>query len=294
MSRLLPALGAAVLLAGSTSLQATTLRHHRVQPLPPISGSIHLAPGEFGTTHRTAPPPVLVRRRPRPAPDVVEVVRGGLEPQVSTTVVAAPLAEVEAAGPASTDLATTRRWASGGTGVSGIIGNTGNPFAGEAAWGTADSATTGIAGTPRFADPPRIFARPRFALTGTEGAAPRPYALRAATARRGLFTSGAIDRPLTDIYGDPPIRSVAYDLPAYGTGPAVPFYGAGTPGTLSYYSAGSAAGPYGSPGGLGVYRSGSYGYGPRVIRIGGAGPSWARGRCTCGPRIVHLAPRRRF
>lgn len=242
---LLLATTALAVLAGSVTTEAEPAVRHRVHPraLPPLSGTLRMAPGEFGASRRLPPPPpVVVRRRFMPAPEAVEVVRGGVFPQSTLD---------EGGG-----LSATERWATGGTGLRGLIGNTGNPFAGTAAWGTADSATTGIARAPRFA-----------------------------TARRGLFTSS--EGTLAGAYGERPLQPVTYDVPVYGSAPPVPFYGSGTPYSLSYYSSGSSAGPYGSPGGLGVYRSGSYGYGPRIIRLGGR-HGLARRGCACGPRIVQL------
>lgn len=232
-SRSLLALGAAIPLLSAAGAQAQGFRHHGgSRSLPPVSGTLHLAPDDFGQGEP--------RRVPRRAArtETVQVVRGGLYPRASAYRGITPVA----------------RWATGGTGISGLIGNTGNPFAGETQWGTADSATTGAGLAPRF---------------GWQ--------------RRGLFTA---ERSLADTYGEPAAYAgVSYDGQAYGATPQMPFYGSGTPYGLSYYSSGSSAGPYGSPGGLGTYRSGSYGYGPRVIETG---YGYGRQGCTCGPRIVHL------
>lgn len=234
------ALGAALLTLAGTGAQADQIiRHRDMRALPPVSGTLRMAPEDFG--HRR-----YARRASRV--ESVTVVRGGLYPSASRYRAITP----------------AERWALGGTGVSGLIGNTGNPYAGETQWGTADSATTGAALAPRFA-----------------------------WQRRGLFTGGS----LAETYGEPPLYANAgyggqsyggqgYGGPAYGATPQLPFYGSGTPYSMAYYSSGSSAGPYGSPGGLATYRSGSYGYGPRIVETGYDG-GYRQG-CTCGPRIVHL------
>lgn len=230
-------LSAIALLFAITGAQAEGGRHpERRRALPPVSGTLHLAPDEFGRARPRAQRQFVSR------PETVRIVRGGLDPRVT---------DYRAITPAE-------RWATGGTGVSGLIGNTGNPYGGETRWGTADSATTGNGGAPRFG-----------------------------WRRRGLFTA---EPALADTYGEPPVYAgVSYGGPAYEGAPQLPFYGSGTPYTMSYYSSGSSAGPYGSPGGLATYRSGSYGYGPRVIETGaGYGYGYRRQGCTCGPRIVHL------
>lgn len=246
LSRWPIALGAACLAIAGTGAQAEPLyRHHRAHALPPVSGTLRMAPDEFG--HRRFGGRVS-------RPESVTVVRGGLYPTAS---------RYQAITPAE-------RWAGGGTGVSGLIGNTGNPYAGETQWGTADSATSGTGLAPRF---------------GWQ--------------RRGLFTGGS----LAETYGEPPLyRDVgyrgqgygdqAYGGSPYGASPQLPFYGSGTPYSMGYYSSGSSAGPYGSPGGLATYRSGSYGYGPRIVGAGGYGG--VRQGCTCGPRIVHLRRHHRY
>lgn len=230
------ALGAALLAFAGTGAQADqTIRHRGARGLPPVAGTLRMAPGEFG--HRR-----FAHRAPRF--ESVTVVRGGLYPSTSRYHAITP----------------AERWAGGGTGVSGLIGNTGNPYGGETQWGTADSATSGTALAPRF---------------GWQ--------------RRGLFTSGS----LAETYGEPPLYAgygyggQAYGGPAYGATPQLPFYGSGAPSSMAYYSSGSSAGPYGSPGGLATYRSGSYGYGPRIIETAAYGGGYRQG-CTCGPRIVHL------
>ena len=112
--------------------------------------------------------------------------------------------------------------------------------------------------------------------------------------RRGLFTGGS----LAETYGEPPLYAQAgygeqaYGGPAYGANPQLPFYGSGAPYAMGYYSSGSSAGPYGSAGGIATYRSGSYGYGPRVVETGYGG-GYRQG-CTCGPRIVHLRRHPRY
>lgn len=240
-SRLPLALGAALsLLAGTGAHADEWVRHRGSRVLPPVSGTLHMRSDEFGRA-RSA-------RVSRPAyrSETVQIVRGGLYPRAS---------EYRAITPAE-------RWATGGTGVSGLIGNTGNPYAGETQWGTADSATTGAGLAPRF---------------GWQ--------------RRGLFTS---ETSLADTYGEAPIYAgVNYDGTAYGATPQVPFYGSGTPYSMSYYSSGSSAGPDGSPGGLGTYRSGSYGTGPRVIDTDAAYGYGQQG-CTCAPRIAHLRRHHRY
>ncbi|MDX7953059.1 hypothetical protein P7D22_18005 [Lichenihabitans sp. Uapishka_5] len=214
--------------------------------LPPVSGTLRMQPDEFGAARpRHARGPAIRRAVSQ---NRVEVIRGGLYPRASA---------YQALSPAE-------RWATGGTGLSGLIGNTGNPYLGEARWGTADSATTGSG-----------------------------YAPRRDWRQRGLFTTEA-EAPLLDRYGESPVFAEAgYGGQTYGAAPQLAYYGSGAPSTMGYYSSGSSAGPYGSPGGLATYRSGSYGYGPRVIGNAGFGETAGRQGCTCGPRIVTLSRHRR-
>jgi hypothetical protein len=218
---------AAGLVPPAASAQSVVRPYHgHARRLPPVSGTITMAPGEFGRSAR----PVIVRRS-APMPRIVTGY---------------------GYGSGYTAVTPAERWATGGTGLAGLIGNTGNSFAGQAAWGTADSATTG---------------------SGYLG---------------GAWAAGA-ERPLVERYGEPAVFPAGYDVPVFGASPQLGFYGSGAPSTLAYYSSGSSAGPYGSPGGLATYRSGSYGYGPRIITI-------PRGRqvsqqCSCGPRIIRVGRR---
>lgn len=116
-------------------------------------------------------------------------------------------------------------------------------------WGTADSATTG-------------------------GAYPPPSPIHAASVHVAYGDAGAWSGTsgLDDRY--PPTGGIGY-------------YNSGSPGRLGYYSSSSSAGPGGMPGGLSIYSSGSYGPGPRVVELGGQGGRWSGLRRT-GPHIIHL------
>lgn len=239
MRFLLPFALAASLVPMAASAQTVVVpRKAHLHRLPPVSGTIAVPREAFGGGYRQVPAWRL-SRRPEPMP---RVVTGGLWP--ARRIAVAPFQ------PYGGGYRPIEPWMTGGTGLSGVIGNTGNPFAGQAAWGTADSATTG----------------------------------------RGLFTNGwGHERPLASGYGETPIDPTGSGYTAYGASPQLGFYGSGTPYSIAYYSSGSSAGPYGSPGGLATYRSGSYGYGPRVLMVPGGG--YGRQTCSCGPRIVRVGRR---
>ncbi len=116
-------------------------------------------------------------------------------------------------------------------------------------WGTADSATTG-------------------------GSYPPPSPIHSASVRTVYGDAGnwASDRGLT--YGYAPTGGLGY-------------YNSGSPGRMAYYGSSSSAGPGGSPGGLATYSSGSYGPGPGIIHIGGQGGQWSAAR-SLGPHIINL------
>lgn len=115
-------------------------------------------------------------------------------------------------------------------------------------WGTADSATTG-------------------------GAYPPP--------------SPAHRSSVNLVYGDAGVwdgQRPAYAYPPTG---GLGYYNSGSPGRMGYYSSSSSAGPGGSPGGLAIYSSGSYGPGPHVVQLDGQGGRWS-GIHSAGPRIIHV------
>lgn len=125
-------------------------------------------------------------------------------------------------------------------------------------WGTADSATTG-----------GVYPLP----------SPRHHA----------------EAPVRVVYGEPNEWShggFGYGYPPTG---GLSYYNSGSPGRMAYYGSSSSAGPYGTPGGLGIYSSGSYGPGPEIIHISGRHVSLARAveGCACGPHIIELGHRRR-
>jgi hypothetical protein len=118
-------------------------------------------------------------------------------------------------------------------------------------WGTADSATTG-------------------------GAYPPP--------------SPSHSSSVHVVYGDSDAwtgqRSTGYAYPPTG---GLGYYNSGSPGRMGYYSSSSSAGPGGSPGGLAIYSSGSYGPGPQVVQLAGEGGRWSGAR-SFGPHIIHVHP----
>jgi hypothetical protein len=232
MRRLWLAALAASMVVPVAAQSQTVLRPHRAQVsrLPPVAGVIKVRPGATQQGGRT----VVLHRSATPHPQIVFGTPWGGQG-------VGPTYRYRALTPAE-------QWATGGTGLRGLIGNTGNPFAGQARWGTADSATSG----------------PGYGSGWVDGGEP----------------------PLVERYGEPAIFPTTYDVPAYGAAPQLGYYGSGRPSTMAYYSSGSSAGPYGSPGGLATYRSGSYGYGPRIITIPGGG-RLSQG-CSCGPRIIRL------
>ena len=126
-------------------------------------------------------------------------------------------------------------------------------------WGTADSATTGGIYPP-----------------------PSPHHHAEATVRVVYGEPNEWSHGGGFEYGYPPMGGLSY-------------YNSGSPGRMAYYGSSSSAGPYGTPGGLGLYSSGSYGPGPEIIHV--SGRHFSRGRaiegCACGPHIVELGHRRR-
>ncbi|MCW6506519.1 hypothetical protein [Lichenifustis flavocetrariae] len=223
--------------------------------LPPVSGTLHLRPDAYGYDgHGMDERRGWQRRRFVRAEDPRVFAgsqwRGGEAAYQQSAVQGYAPRYRQAYVPAT-------RWATSGTGLVGLIGNSGNPFAGGGTgWGTADSATSG----PGYA-------------TG------------------GGLAGWATERPLRAVYGEPDVMAGAYQQAGYGAAPQLGYYSSGAPSTMPYYSSGSSAGAYGSPGGLPAYRSGSYGAGPRVIVLRRHAVVY-RG-CTCGPRIVRVGHRRR-
>ena len=256
-TRFLAAFGLGLaLMSGPVMAQAQyMLGYDDDRRLPPVSGTLHMRSNAFGYAGQDMEEQGGWRQRRVVRADYPRAMaatewRGG-EPAYQQPV------EQGYAPRYRQVYAPAARWASGGTGLVGLIGNAGNPFAGGGTgWGTADSATSG----PGYA-------------TG------------------GGVAGWAPERSLGEAYGEPDVMSGGYQQAGYGAAPQLGYYSSGAPSTMPYYSSGSSAGVYGSPGGLSAYRSGSYGAGPRVIVLRRQRAAYQG--CTCGPRIVRVNHRRR-